>query len=161
MNLAHNGDLVQSQLEYIVSLFCAALSAPTHILSYHEVLFLKAEALCRLNRKDEAKAVLKEAVVAGMSNKEVKVKSAIASEFWGGVLNVTNEVPPEADASIIDENVVPLFDANPLKETMIQKYISFWNADGESTECYNAVRRLKSLGGVTPGTRGRFTTAAR
>jgi len=28
----------------------------------------------------------------------------------------------------------------------IQKFISFWNADGESTECYNDVRRLKSLG---------------
>ena len=146
LNLAHNGDLVQSQLEYTVSMFCAAQTAPTHILSYHEVLFLKAEALCRLNRKDEAKAVLKEAVVAGMANMEVNIKSALASDYWGGFLNVTNEVTPEEAASYFDENVVPLFDANPLKETMIQKYISFWNADGESTECYNDVRRLKSLG---------------
>ena len=122
---------------------------------------MKAEALCRLNRKDEAKAVLKEAVVAGMANMEVNIKSALASDYWGGFLNVTNEVTPEEAASYFDENVAPLFDANPLKETMIQKYISFWNADGESTECYNDVRRLKSLGGVTPGTRGRFTTAAR
>lgn len=38
-----------------------------------------AEALCRLNRKDEAKAVLKEAVVAGMANMEVNIKSALAS----------------------------------------------------------------------------------
>ena len=82
MNLAHNGDLVQSQLEYTVSMFCAAQTAPTHILSYHEVLFLKAEALCRLNRKDEAKAVLKEAVVAGMANMEVNIKSALASDYW-------------------------------------------------------------------------------
>lgn len=146
LNLAHNGDLVQSQLEYTVSMFCAAQTAPTHILSYHEVLFLKAEALCRLNRKDEAKAVLKEAVVAGMANMEVNIKSALASDYWGGFLNVTNEVTPEEAASYFDENVAPLFDANPLKETMIQKYISFWNADGESTECYNDVRRLKSLG---------------
>ena len=146
LNLAHNGDLVQSQLEYTVSMFCAAQTAPTHILSHHEVLFLKAEALCRLNRKDEAKAVLKEAVVAGMANMEVNIKSALASDYWGGFLNVTNEVTPEEAASYFDENVVPLFDANPLKETMIQKYISFWNADGESTECYNDVRRLKSLG---------------
>ena len=71
---------------------------------------------------------------------------SLASDYWGGFLNVTNEVTPEEAASYFDENVVPLFDANPLKETMIQKYISFWNADGESTECYNDVRRLKSLG---------------
>ena len=102
LNLAHNGDLVQSQLEYTV--------------------------------------------VAGMANMEVNIKSALASDYWGGFLNVTNEVTPEEAASYFDENVAPLFDANPLKETMIQKYISFWNADGESTECYNDVRRLKSLG---------------
>ena len=81
-----------------------------------------------------------------IGNMEVNIKSALASDYWGGFLNVTNEVTPEEAASYFDENVVPLFDANPLKETMIQKYISFWNADGESTECYNDVRRLKSLG---------------
>ena len=37
LNLAHNGDLVQSQLEYTVSMFCAAQTAPTHILSYHDL----------------------------------------------------------------------------------------------------------------------------
>lgn len=82
----------------------------------------------------------------GNNNMEVNIKSALASDYWGGFLNVTNEVTPEEAASYFDENVAPLFDANPLKETMIQKYISFWNADGESTECYNDVRRLKSLG---------------
>ena len=40
----------------------------------------------------------------------------------------------------------PLFDANPLKEVMIQKYLAFWGASGESTETYNDIRRMKALG---------------
>ncbi|MCD8135962.1 MAG: SusD/RagB family nutrient-binding outer membrane lipoprotein, partial [Parabacteroides gordonii] len=146
LNLANNGNLSQSQLEYTVSMFCAAQTAPSHILSYHEVLFLKAEALCRLSRNEEAKTVLKDAVIAGMNNMEVNVQSAILSTYWDGFTNVTEKVTSEEAATYFDENVAPLFDANPLKETMIQKYIAFWNADGESTECYNDVRRLKSLG---------------
>ena len=40
----------------------------------------------------------------------------------------------------------PLFDADALQETMIQKYIALWGANGESTENYNDVRRLKAEG---------------
>jgi len=29
---------------------------------------------------------------------------------------------------------------------MIQKYIAFWGASGESTETYNDIRRMKALG---------------
>ena len=39
-----------------------------------------------------------------------------------------------------------LFDSNPLQETMIQKYIGMWGANGETTECYNDVRRLQAEG---------------
>ena len=76
--------------------------------------------------------MLKEAVVAGMANMEVNIKSALASDYWGGFLNVTNEVTPEEAASYFDENVVPLFDANPLKETMISENIFLSGTQMES-----------------------------
>ncbi|MBQ1811730.1 MAG: hypothetical protein II009_03815, partial [Erysipelotrichaceae bacterium] len=41
--------------------------------------------------------------------------------------------------------VAPLFDADPLKEVMIQKYIAFWGSNGESTECYNDVRNIEKM----------------
>jgi hypothetical protein len=28
---------------------------------------------------------------------------------------------------------------------MVQKYIAFWGASGEATECYNDIRRMKAL----------------
>lgn len=45
-----------------------------------------------------------------------------------------------------DNSVKALFDANPLKETMIQKYLAFFGASGESLEAYNDYRRLKAMG---------------
>ena len=146
LNMADNGNLNQSQLEYTTSMCVAAQTAPTHILSYHEVLFLKAEAQARLNQKDAAKATLKDAVVAAMANMEVNVKAAINSTYWGGFKNVTEEVTSEEAAQYFDNSVAPLFDADPVKEIMLQKYIAFWNANGESTECYNDVRRMRALG---------------
>lgn len=46
-------------------------------MSYHELLFLKAEALCRLNRSNEAEPVLKAAIVAAIKNTEVSVDAAM------------------------------------------------------------------------------------
>lgn len=144
-NLAKNGELLQSQQEYTTSIYVASQTAPSHILSYHEVLFLKAEALCRLEQKSEAKAALKAAVVAGMANSEMNIMAALNSTYWKGFKNVQEAITAEEAATYFDANVAPLFDANALKETMIQKYIAFWNANGESTECYNDVRRMKSM----------------
>ena len=45
-----------------------------------------------------------------------------------------------------DTEIAALFDADPLKETMIQKYIAMWGSNGETTECYNDVRRLMAEG---------------
>ena len=45
------------------------MSAPTLLISYHEVKFLEAEALCRLGgRLGEAKSALKAAITAGFEN---------------------------------------------------------------------------------------------
>jgi len=45
-----------------------------------------------------------------------------------------------------DATVEALFDANPLKETMIQKYLGLWGANGETVETYADIRRLKAEG---------------
>lgn len=53
----------------------------------------------------------------------------------------------DADAdAYFDAEVKPRLAANPLKETLIQKYLSMWGANGESLETFNDVRRLISLG---------------
>lgn len=145
LNLAKNGDLEQSQLKYTNSIYVASQTAPTHLVSYHEILFLKAEAQFRLGQTAEAKATLKDAVVAGLANTEMNVASALASTSWGGFEVSTEVVTPEAAVTYFDAHVAPLFDANPLKEIMLQKYIAFHGANGESTECYNDVRRMKAM----------------
>ena len=52
----------------------------------------------------------------------------------------------------------PLFEANPLKETMIQKYLAFFGASGEAVEAYNDYRRLKAAGEdfITLKNKGKF-----
>lgn len=143
---APNGNPTPQRLVYNNSIFVAAQTAPTHLISYHEVLFLKAEALFHLNRKDEAKAALKEAVVAGFANMEMNISHALSSDYWGGFEVETEAVTAEEAAAYFDSSVASKFDANPLKEIMIQKYIAFWGANGESVETYNDVRRMKAMG---------------
>lgn len=146
--MAPNGENEQLQYYYNTSAFVFSQTAPTLLLSYHEVLFLKAEALCRLGKIDEAEAVLKEAVIAGMANTEINVKAALSAPSvlgYGGLEETTDEITPEEAAAYFETSVKPLFAANPLKETMNQKYLAFFGASGESTECYNDIRRMKAL----------------
>ncbi len=142
---APNGTPEQSMQKYSVSIFMFAQTAPTIVLSYHELKFLEAEALCRLGRKAEAEPVLKEAVIAGLANAERSIAASVANLGKDVVLTSTPVTAEEA-AAYFDTKVKPLFDANPLKETMIQKYLAFWGASGETTESYNDVRRLKGMG---------------
>lgn len=144
IDIKPNGGGFESQLGFTASVFIAATYAPVHLISYHEVLFLKAEALVRLNRLDEANKTLKEAVLAGFVNTENNVQEAIDG---GWKLKAsTSPVTPEVAAKYYDEKIVPEFTANALKAVMIQKYIAFWGSNGESTETYNDVRRMKAMG---------------
>ena len=61
-------------------------------------------------------------------------------------MKTSDAITTEEAEDYFDNEVKTLFDANPLKETMIQKYIAFWGASGESTECYNDIRRMKAMG---------------
>lgn len=142
---APNGTPDQSMSKYGVSAFVYSFTAPTMFMSYHELLFLKAEALYRLNRIPEAETALKDAVVAGILNAEVSVSSSVI--YMDTYLVENSDVMTAETASVyFDEEVKPLFKANPLKEIMVQKYLALWGASGEATETYNDVRRLKALG---------------
>ena len=141
INFAPNGTPDEVQNIYGMSMALWAITTPTQLISYHEVKFLEAEALCRLGRKNEAEAALKEAVIAGFANTENMLIDA--TENWvGGEVNLGADVAED----YFEKSVKPLFAVNPLKETMIQKYLSFFGASGESTEAYCDYRRMKGAG---------------
>lgn len=146
--MAPNGVNEERQYYYNTSIFVFSQIAPTMLMSYHETQFLRAEALCRLNRTDEAKIALKEAVVAGIANTEASVRAAMNAPTvlgYGGLTETSDAITTEEAEQYYTTNVLPLFNINPLKEVMIQKYIAFFGASGESTECYSDLRRLKGL----------------
>lgn len=102
---------------------------PTYMISYHELLFLKAEAYARKTPQD-------------LANAEINLKAAISAAFIKDGLTAI-----QADA-YYTANVKSLFDANPLKEIAIQKYLAFYQS--ESLEAYNDYRRLAAQGIVIP-----------
>jgi hypothetical protein len=141
---APNGNPIESlQAEvYDMSTVSMALTAPTQLLSYHELLFLKAEAMSRLNAP-EAKETLREAVTAAFANLNESIRSSINYDF-------TFYEDYEIDAEVVDDyintSVFVRFEATPLQEVMLQKYLAFAGASGEAIEAYNDYRRLKSTG---------------
>lgn len=133
--LVPNGDAKEQLRTYSYLATDYSWSAPTQLMSYHELLFLKAEALARLNKTVEAESALKEAIGAGFDNLSYSLADA----------GVKADLSKSVDSYFTD-NVKPLFTANPLKEIMIQKYLSFVGASGESVEAYNDYRRMQALG---------------
>ena len=100
-------------------------TAPTYLLSYHEVEFLKAEAYVRLNDLQKADTALRKAVTAAFRKVNIGLSAAEAVDYF----NTT---------------VRPKFQTNPLSEVMNQKYIAFY--EEEAIEAYNDYRRLKAMG---------------
>lgn len=137
-----NGDGDMQAYVYPISYSNLAKTMPTFMLSYHELLFLKAEALVRLNKKTEAEAALKTAIDASIY--------AFVKCVNNGKTSLKGKTAISIESTDIDSyftnSVKPLFDANPVKEIMIQKYIAFNGASGESLEAYNDYRRLKAMG---------------
>lgn len=137
---APNGTALEMQNTYGMSMVSWGITTPTQLISYHEVKFLEAEALCRLGgRLEAAEKALQEAVIAGLANSKSTI--ADAAQNW-----VKGKVDFGDVETYFKDNVKPLFDANPLKETMIQKYLAFFGASGESLEAYNDYRRMKGAG---------------
>lgn len=92
-------------------------TSPTPLMSYHELLFLKAEAMAR--KGQDFKATLKSAIEANFDYHSVS----------GADLYYTLEVLPKLGLS----------SAGDINEIMTQKYIAFYEA--ESLEAYNDYRR--------------------
>ena len=139
--MAPNGTADPIRGHYNTPIFVYSRVCPTMLMSYHELLFLKAEALARLNKTAEAEAALKEAFVAAIANAELGVSAAINV----GVEKTSEAITEKEAEEYFDKNVKPLFTANPVREVMVQKYLAMLGAFGESTECYNDIRRMKTL----------------
>lgn len=143
INPAPNGTPFEAQYEYGTSIACWSATTPTQLLSYHELKFIEAEALCRLEGgSTNAENALKKAIVAAFANLSYTIEDGLASWNMKGSSTLTQEVAE----NYFDNEVKPLFKADPLKETMIQKYLAFFGAAGESVEAYNDYRRLKAEG---------------
>lgn len=124
MVFAPNGTPDQIQGYYSVSGITNS-TAPTYLMSYHEIEFLKAEAYARLNNKPMAEQALKKAVSAAFQKPNISLTSADADNYFNA-------------------SVLPGFNADPLSEIMNQKYIAFF--EEEALEAYNDYRRLKAMG---------------
>jgi Starch-binding associating with outer membrane len=98
---------------------------PIYMMSYHELLFLKAEAQARLNQDANALATLKLAIKAAyLKDQFVKFTAAQADTYIATIPNLTGK--------------------DLLKKIMVEKHISFY--ENEGVEAYNDIRRLQALG---------------
>ena len=125
---APNGDPIQQQNVYGVSNI-SAITAPTYLLSYHELQFIKAEALVRLGG------------AANLVLAETALKNAVEAAF------VKVGLTAAAGATYFTASVKPLFDANPLSEVIMQKYLSQYEC--EAVEAFNDYRRYQAMGNAS------------
>ena len=126
LNIATNGTPDPKQLFYGISAYTAATN-PTYLMSFHELQFLKAEAYARMSP-------------AQTINAETALKLGIQAAFVKVGLTA-------ADATTYyTTSVKTLFDANPLKEIMTQKYLAAYEDEG--VEAYNDYRRTVAMGGA-------------
>lgn len=123
---APNGTPTQAQGLYGIS-GLSTITAPTYLLSYHEIEFLKAEAYARKNDLVNAGIELKKGIVAACAKVNINISSTVAGTYY-------------------DTNVAPKLTSqtSALKEIMVQKYIAFY--EEEAVEAYNDLRRLKAMG---------------
>jgi hypothetical protein len=121
---APNGTATQVQNYYGRSRI-STITAPTYLLSYHELEFLKAEAYVRNNNLALADSSLRLAVTAAFQKVNIGLSAEVALDYF-------------------TKTVRPRFNSNPLSEVMIQKYIAFY--EEEAFEAYNDYRRLKAMG---------------
>lgn len=119
-----NGVSLQSQ-NYSYSALLNTTN-PIFMLSYHELLFIKAEAEARNSAAVTSTASLTAAVKAAFSKDEA-----------------VNFATTDATAYVAALNIVT--NADLLKEIAVQKYFSFY--ENESAEAYNDYRRLLAMYG--------------
>lgn len=123
---APNGNPGQKQKYYGISKLTSP-TAPTYMLSYHELLFLKAEAYARNS---------------DLVNAEIQLQNAIKASF------VKVGLTEAAAQAYYNSDIKAKFTANALLEIAIQKYIAFYQ--DEALEAYNDYRRQAAMGTVIP-----------
>ncbi len=122
--LAENGKPKQQQDAYGIS-GISQPTAPTFMLSYHEIEFLKAEAYARLGKIDESQEACEKAITAACKKKNVNVTDDKIADYVTKIKNAMNGT-------------------NAIKEVAIQKYLAFY--EEEAIEAYNDIRRWRALG---------------
>lgn len=140
-----NGNPNQGQEIYPLSIIDFAYTAPTELLSYHEVQFLEAEAYARLGGQanlDNALAALKLAVEDAFTDLNSDIN--VATPYFG--FDAGAGLSADDANNYFTTYVTPRFKTNPVQEVMLQKYLAFYGARGESLEAYNDYRRLLALG---------------
>jgi len=137
-----NGNPIQVQYEYPISIVEYGPYAATQLLSYHELMFLKAEAEARLGNTTDAGTALQSAIEAAFTNLQISLEGT--DDYWG--LGLGTDLSQSVADDYFTNSVLPRFNANPLKEIMLQKYLAFFGASGESGEAYNDYRRLNAMG---------------
>ncbi len=125
VRFAPNGSPEQRQGYYGVSGLLNP-TRPTPLLSYHELQFVKAEAQTRLGNIQGAQNSLRNAVVAAFEQVGLSTQQA---------------------ESYFTAEVLPRFNANPLSEIILQKYLASY--ESEVVETYNDHRRLLAMGDAT------------
>jgi hypothetical protein len=121
---APNGMANQVQGYYSIS-GISTIDAPTYLLSYHEIEFLKAEAYTRLNNLPQAQTALKNGIIAAFQKVNIGLTENDATDYF-------------------NNEILGRFTVNPLAEVMNQKYIAFF--EEEAFEVYNDYRRLRAMG---------------
>ena len=111
-------------------------AAPLNVFSKAELYFIIAEAKARLGQ--DASAEFKEAVKASMDWYNTLNADTYAAY---GIVNVT-----DAQVSAYLTAIDPLFQANPLQEILIEKYLA--QAATEQLETYNDIRRVRYMDGA-------------
>lgn len=140
------------------SVDCGGGAASVHIMSKTELYFILAEAQAR--KGIDASSAFNTAVSTSLSDydaflpqytteynayvKEVNDKNATLPEADKITPKAYSDFLPGSIATYIKNSVTPLFTANPLKEIMVQKYIS--QCRDEQIEGYNDLRRCTALG---------------
>ena len=123
---APNGEPTQRQGYYGIS-GISNETAPTYLLSYHEIEFLKAEAYARNNDLDDAKDALEKGIVAAFAKSNIGLPDSTAEKYY------ENEIAPKLTSQ-----------TTTLKEIMVQKYLAMY--EEEAVEAYNDIRRLMAMG---------------
>jgi len=121
---APNGMANQVQGYYSISAI-STVTAPTYLLSYHEIEFLKAEAFVRSGNLALADTALRKAVTAAFQKVNIGLTAADAVTYFNNTVRAR-------------------FNSDPLSEVMNQKYLAFY--EEESVEAYNDCRRLMAMG---------------